>query len=82
MKAFCWAEGNIEFGRSTPEGALEIASAPATRLRKTITTTARHSYDGKILFVPGVPEAESGREAVDAVITYCNWLKPMFTEAR
>lgn len=82
MKAFCWQTGKIEFGRSVPDGALEIANAPAKKIRKVICATARHAYDGKTLLVPGVPEAADEDIAIDALIAYCNWIKPHFAEAK
>lgn len=70
MIAYAWATGRIDFGRKMPDGALLIASAPAKKLRGVISVTARHAYDGKTRLVPGVPEAASGNEAVDALLAY------------
>jgi hypothetical protein len=33
MRAYCFASGQIEFGRSVPDGALQIAEGPAKQLR-------------------------------------------------
>lgn len=79
MKAFCDRRGVIKFGRSVPDGQLLVASAPAKFLRDEITASARHAYDGKTLLVPGVPEAETEDEALDALIRFCDWVAPRFT---
>jgi hypothetical protein len=73
MKCYCWASGLIEFGRSTPEGAILIHSGPVKRLRKVVEVLARHGYgasQGKLL-VPGVPEAGmSGQDPVQCLINF------------
>ena len=54
-------------------GRLTVASAPASkakRLREVVTANARHAYDGVTLLVPGIPEAKSENEAVDAAIRF------------
>lgn len=76
MRAYCFASGQIEFGRRIPEGALPIARGPAKVLRQRMEVVARHAYDGKTLLVPGVPEAANQIEAVDALIAFRNWIKP------
>ncbi|MDD5176795.1 MAG: hypothetical protein PHQ05_10275 [Sterolibacterium sp.] len=75
MKAYAWANGRIDFGRTVPKDALPIASGPAEPLRKHINATARHSHDGKTLLVPGIPESGGGDAAVDALLTYCREIK-------
>lgn len=73
--AYCWAGGLIEFGTKLPAGAIEIARGKESIVRKHITATARVSKDGTQLLVPGVPEAQSGDAAVDAVVAHATWLK-------
>lgn len=70
MKAYAWANGRIDFGRTIPEGALIIAEAPAEQLREAIEGCCRLAYDGKTLLVPGVSESGGGAAAVDALIEY------------
>lgn len=70
MKAFCFRGGAIKFGRSVPSGALLIAKAPVRQLKRAVEVLARHAYDHVTLLVPGVPEADSEREACGAVITF------------
>lgn len=80
MKAYAWRTGRIDFGRKVPDGAIQIAEAPAKFLRQEISAVARHAYDGKTLLVPGVPEAKNGNSAVDALIAFADWIKPRFVK--
>lgn len=46
--AYCWSDGQIGFGKTIPEGALEITNhTNAKRLKETITCHA--SDDGKFI---------------------------------
>jgi len=87
MRAFCYASGLIEFGRTIPDGALPIAYGPARKLRPFIEVRARHGYKTSLvkgrpskipgtdcLLVPGVPEADGQVAAVDALRAWCDWL--------
>jgi hypothetical protein len=87
MRAYCYASGHIEFGRSVPDGALPIAHGPAKRLRDFIEGLARHGYSTELvngrptkirgtetLLVPGVPEAPDEFAAVDALTAWVNWI--------
>lgn len=74
MKAYCWASGQIEFGRRVPEGAILMAEGPAKPLRDVIGATARLAYDNKTLLVPGVPEAPDEKQACDALGRHLDWL--------
>lgn len=89
MKAFCYASGLIEFGRTLPLGALPIAAGPAKPLREFIEVKARHGYRtervrGRVtmvpgtecLIVPGVPEAPDQLVAVDSLRAWAKWIKP------
>ncbi len=69
--AYAWRSGLIEFGRFTPQGALALPTADES----IISAVARHAYDGKTLLVPGVPEAEEERDAIDALGAFCRQLK-------
>lgn len=81
MHAFCYASGEIDFGRRVPTGALKIASGPAKVLREKIEVAARHGYDGDTLLVPGVPEAENQTVAMDALIAWKNWRRDQWAAA-
>lgn len=75
MIAYCWANGQIGFGTSVPEGAIFIAEGGGAQLRKVISVVARH---GKglmqgMLVVPGVPEAETQQAKGDALGAWLAW---------
>lgn len=87
MKCFCWASGLIQFGRTVPDGAIEIASGPAKTLRNFIEPAARHGYRTRLvkgrptkipgsdyLLVPGVPEAPNDNAKSSALRAFCNWI--------
>lgn len=65
VTAYAWAGGLIEIGTACPDGALTIATAARDVLTPIIEVTSRHSYDGKALLVPGVPEAADGGAAFE-----------------
>lgn len=62
----CWRDGVVTVTKGQPVDALILAKGHGTRLKKIISAIARHSYDGKTLLVPGIPEAEDEVEAVRA----------------
>ncbi len=68
ISVWCWPAGHLEFGKHCPSGAIPIAIGPEPELRKIISTLARHSYDGKNLVIPGVPEAKDDTNAVLAAL--------------
>ena len=73
--AWAWQSGLIEFGRVVPEGALMFATGIDTALQQQVGALARHGQgqsDGKLL-VPGVPEAETEFQQVDALIVWTEW---------
>jgi hypothetical protein len=78
MRAYCDRAGVIGFTekRSIPPNTLLIASwDDADRLREQIEVSARHAYEPGVLLVPGVPEAQDGDKAVDAVIAFCEQIR-------
>lgn len=75
MKAYCFANGQIGFGRSEPEGALTFAQGPARKLRAFIEVTSRHGYKKGVLLIPGIPEAPNQKKAMDALIAHQRWLR-------
>lgn len=46
------------------------SAADARRFRDVVSALARHSYDGVTLLVPGVPEAETQADGIDALIRF------------
>ncbi len=83
MKAYCYASGLIEFGASTPKGAIQIASGKEADLRRALDALARHGKGESkgCLLVPGVPEApesphdEAKGDALFNWLTWCAGLK-------
>lgn len=80
-KAWCWASGLIEHGEDMPAldvdgaGAILIATGPKAALVGALGVVARRGQgasSGKLL-VPGVPEAETGRAAIDALGEFLQW---------
>jgi hypothetical protein len=69
--AYAWASGLIEFGRKCPDGALPIMRGKRSEIEPIVSAKARHSYERGVLLVPGVPEADTPEEAVDAFTRFC-----------
>jgi hypothetical protein len=73
--AYCYRSGEIEFcatNERPPEGTIEIARSEllgmsGDQFRETIDVLARHGYQPGIILVPGVPEAETGEDALEAL---------------
>lgn len=74
MKAYCYASGRIAIGKNVPDGALPIARGPRNKLREMLSGTARHTFDSRVLLVPGIPEAPSQSYALDALKRYTKWI--------
>lgn len=73
--AYCWRSGLIEFGGDLPDGAILIAQGHylhRDNIKEIVNVRARHGWDGQLL-VPGVPEAKSDDEALDALLTWQSW---------
>lgn len=76
--AWCWATGLIEIGDDLPtdasdgSGVIEIARGPRYALVERIDVLARHGYHGE-RFVPGVPEAQTQQDKIDALATWLTW---------
>lgn len=64
--AYCWRDGRLECASRAPKGALVLANGPMRLLRKITSTIGRHGYDGRTLLVPGIPEADTDLEALEA----------------
>ena len=63
--------GVIEILGHVPSGLLVIADDPNQQLLSdVIEGEARHAYDGTTLLVPGIPEAASNDDALDALIAF------------
>jgi hypothetical protein len=72
FRAYCNRSGTIGFtGDTIPDGSLPIARHDnPSLLRGTVAALARVGYDQKTLLVPGLPEAMSGEQALDALINF------------
>lgn len=80
MQSYCWRTGLIEFGRSTPRGALPIAKGPGRKLRAAVSAVARHSYDAGQLLVPGIPEAVNDTMALTAAKNFQGIIRKRMSE--
>lgn len=72
VHAWAWQSGLIEFGREVPAGAIRVATGMDVPLRHLVGAVARHGKgkgEGQLL-VPGVPEAETEKAKVDALISW------------
>lgn len=71
---FSGRDGVIEFGPFVPDGRLPIAEASSadaqSRVREIVEGICRHAYDGETLLVPGIPEADSDDQALDALFEF------------
>jgi hypothetical protein len=86
-RAYCFASGQIEFGKRVPKGAIPFAVGEETRLREHIEPMARHGYQTRdvngrptkvpgtdTLLVPGIPEASDQSAALDALHEWLKWI--------
>lgn len=64
--AFCDRRGVIEIAAYKPAGMFPLGKGRAERLTNIIQGIARQAYDGRTWLVPGIPEAETDEEAVEA----------------
>lgn len=87
LVAYCWATGEIGFGSSVPDGAIEIARGDAVKVRNLVEVTARHGWrqgpKGQrttVFLVAGVPESADQQSAGDALGAYLLWIKDRESE--
>lgn len=64
--AYCWRTGEIGLSKRMPRGALQLGSGAMRTLQPAVSALARHAYDNKTLLVPGIPEADSDLDALEA----------------
>lgn len=75
--ACVYASGHIAFLPEVPAdlSALPICEGKDAAVRNFISPLARHSYDGKHLLVPGMPECgEDQGAAIDALFRFTAWI--------
>lgn len=71
---YAWRNGVMRVGARCPEGAMALATGGEKRLRRFMCARSRHARDGRTKLVPGVPEAETDRQAFRAVGMFLKWL--------
>lgn len=64
--AYCWRSGLIEIGNIIPDGAISVCELTRDRLRR-IRARSRLAKDNRRMLVPGIPEAETDSEALEAL---------------
>ena len=64
-------DGTISIGAKC-KGALVLAKTARSdkKLRAIVSSIARHGYEAGVLLVPGVPEADTDNDALDAVMRF------------
>ena len=65
-----YRSGELFVGPVVPDGALELVQGVRELLWCAIWGSARKGYDGDAWLVPGIPEADSDDEALEALISY------------
>lgn len=74
--AYCYASGQIGFGKIRAKGTLPIMRGPNKFVRDTVSAHARHAYEGDTLLVPGLPEADDTEDArLDALDAFLKRLR-------
>jgi hypothetical protein len=69
--AFADSAGVIHIGKCCPKGALPIGRRRHFfAMHGTVSAVARLAYDNETLLVPGVPEAKTDDEDLNAIVTF------------
>ena len=66
----CWRSGEAQIVDRVPKGALNLAYGQRGELEDILGVVARHGHDGITMLVPGVPEASTDAEALEAVSSF------------
>lgn len=64
ITVYVWRSGLIQFGETTPEGAIAIATGPKDILRPIVEVNAVQCWDNESFRVGNVATAESDVEAL------------------
>ncbi len=75
MEAYCYRSGEILIGNEVPAGVLTIAQDSETNLIAAVSVCGRHAYDGVTFLVPGIPEAETDADALQAYVAFKGRMK-------
>ena len=70
--AQCRQDGVIFFDKKLQKGALPILKGRRKRVKRIVSARARHAYEGKVLLVPGIPEAKDPTSRMDALSKFIN----------
>lgn len=77
--ALSWASGLITFSRKLTkkekDGAIIIASGNGRALKRMISAIARHGYRDGVLLVPGIPEARTDEQRLDALQRFIEMIR-------
>ncbi len=77
LHAHCFRTGEIKISRKRDEpGMLLVGIGPGKELKEKVSARARLADDGQTMLVPGLPEAENEKDALDAVndfVDFLNW---------
>lgn len=78
--AYVWRYGLVEFGSRIPEGAIKLLEGKGKKFIDSIKVKCQLAHDNKSWLLPGVLEATTEDEAIDALLEFVRWHK--FTEQR
>jgi hypothetical protein len=73
---YCYRSGDVYFGFRVPPGAIVIAKNPDLtdhEWQERMTARCRHGYEPGVLLVPGIPEATTDDEAMNALVKFTEW---------
>lgn len=72
--AYAFRSGKIGFGTKVPKAALKIDQGDR-KFTATVRACARLAYDNKTWLVPGIPEAKTENEAINAFNNFCRFVR-------
>lgn len=79
-RAYAWRTGVLHVGRRAPAGALKLFTFTSRRAaivaERVLQANARLAYDNTTLLVPGVPEADTDDQALDALVEWAKRVAP------
>lgn len=73
--AQCHANGVIFFDKKLRKDAISIMKGKTKKVKQIMKNRARHTYDGKALLVPGLPEAASPNDRIKALLRFTAFCK-------
>ncbi len=80
--AFADRSGVIGFGQKCPRNALPIGhDTDLDKLKTMVSAIARRAYDNETLLVPGIPEAATTCDALNAILSFSSKLESRLKES-